>query len=303
MLGIEFDSHLVYEGSYSLWGHAIWPAPFISIATYIGPHIDRNKPLSDDALTSAAMLFREDSFDPVARIRRGRLYTRWADVQPATWHVQRHPAYASVSGGTDVRGFLVKQLYSFQPWSAPDQLLAKRREAVLVLGSGPRVAAYTVLDIERLITGEDLITVRTRASLGILPEIEPLAKNEHVALAMEHYEKAASSAFRDSAESVIDRCREAATAAITAHLAHTTAGSNSLGRDLAVLADVVDSPNAPREERRFVLGNAIRIIARLHAQGKAAERLKRGNDAPSESDAECALALLGKIYREIGWAR
>ncbi|WP_233831753.1 hypothetical protein [Paraburkholderia sp. ZP32-5] len=303
MLGIESDSHLIYEGSYSLWGHAIWPSPFISIASYIGPHIDWNDSPHSDTLTSATMLFREDSFDPVARIRRGRLYKRWADVQPATWHVQRHPAYASAPAATDARGFLVKQLYSFQPWSAPELLLAKRREAVLILGSGSRVAAYTVLDIERLATGEDLITARTRASLGVLPDIEPIhAKDQHVALAMEQYEKAASSAFRDSAESVIDRCREAATAAITAHLANTKSGNSSLGKDLAVLADAVDPPHKPREERRLVLGNAARIIARLHSQGKAAERVQRGNNAPSESDAECALALLGKIYREIGWA-
>lgn len=304
MLGIELDSHLVYEGSYSLWGHAIWPSPFISIATYIGLHADWNDSPPNETLASAAMIFREDSFDPVARIRRGRLYTLWPAAQPATWHVQRHPAYASEPGETDARGFLVKRLYSFQPWSAPESLLAKCREAILVLGSGTRVAAYTLLDIERLATGEDLITLRTRASLGVLPDIQPdHTKDERLALSMEQYEKAASSAFRDSAESVIDRCREAASAAIHAYIAALQPESKATGKDLADLADLVDPPHAPREQRRLILGNAARIIARLHSQGKSAERVKRGSDAPSESDAECALALLGKIYRDLGWAR
>ena len=175
---------------------------------------------------------------------------------------------------------------------------------ILVLGSGTRVAAYTLLDIERLATGEDLITLRTRASLGVLPDIQPdHTKDERLALSMEQYEKAASSAFRDSAESVIDRCREAASAAIHAYIAALQPESKATGKDLADLADLVDPPHAPREQRRLILGNAARIIARLHSQGKSAERVKRGSDAPSESDAECALALLGKIYRDLGWAR
>lgn len=258
------------------------------------------------------MVFREDSFDPVARIRRGRLYERYPKT-PATWYVQRHPAYAAIeksaasltrpASAFEARGFQQTELLTYSPWAASEAFLAKQRESVLVLGTGSRLTAHSVLDVERLATGEELITIRTRASLGVLPAlIRAAIPEQHTQLVSEQYEKAASAAFRDDPESVIDRCREAASAALHAYATASQPETKISGKDLSALADLVDPPNVQREERRLILGNAARIIARLHSQGKSAERVKRGNDAPSESDAECALALLGKIYRDIGWA-
>lgn len=304
MLGIDQDTSLFYEGSASCYGHAIWPSPFVSIACHIGLLADWARPSQQSTLATATMVFREDSFDPVARMRRGRLYKRRDGVNPSAWHVQQHPAYATsghsilrneMATPLDTYGFLPIQLLSFTPWHVPEELLAVRHNAVLTLGSGFRCTAHSVLDIEYLATGEELITVRTRASLGVMPElIQVLIPEELRDLVLEQYEKVARAAFRDDAESVIDRCREAATAALNAHLASNDSLFIS-GKDLSDLAS--------RVKNRLVLSNAAHIIARLHARGKSAERIKRGNTAPSEGDAECALALLGTIYRELNWAR
>ncbi|UIF88927.1 hypothetical protein KAF44_27190 (plasmid) [Cupriavidus necator] len=153
-----------------------------------------------------------------------------------------------------------------------------------------------MLDFERLATGEELITIRTRPSLSGLPElVESLLPERYARHILEQYEKAANSAFRDDAESVIDRCREAATAALNAE--RLSAGNSEKVEDLAALGKFFVAHG------KEVLGNTAQIIARLHARGKSAEQIKRGNLPPSEADAGSAITLLGLIYRELRWTR
>jgi ABC-type transporter Mla subunit MlaD len=144
--------------------------------------------------------------------------------------------------------------------------------------------------------------MRTRASLGVLPELfRDLIPDSHVPLVLEQYEKAARSAFRDDADSVVDRCREAAAAALNAERA--LHDDTPMGKDLAELANFFSSERFGARGGRAVLSNAARIIARLHSRAKTAERLNNQTAPLSEADAECALALLGAIYRELKWAR
>jgi hypothetical protein len=310
-IGIDENTSLLYEGSPSMYGHAIWPTPFLSIGCHIGPLSEWNKTNGPANLSNAQMLFREDYFDPVARIRRGRLYYRFGGMNPADWQVQRHPAfgahprgdtsyasYGHSSSGLD--GYSPKRLVTFCSWVPAASVLGHLRRSVLILGTGDRTSIYTVLDVEHLASGEELITVRTRASLGVLPELlETLIPELHSALVLEQYEKAARAAFRDDADSVVDRCREAASAALNAERSlHDDA---AVGKDLSDLANFFGSEKFGARGGRAVLSNAARIIARLHARAKTSERLNNQTAPLSEGDAECALALLGTIYRELGW--
>jgi hypothetical protein len=173
---------------------------------------------------------------------------------------------------------------------------------VLILGTANRASIHTILDIERLASGEELITMRTRASIGVLPELlGALIPERHAVLVLEQYEKAARAAFRDDADSVVDRCREAATAALNAE--RSLHDDTTIGKDLGELANFFTSEKSGARGGRVVLSNAARIIARLHARGKSAERLNNQTAPLSEGDAECALALLGTIYRELGWTK
>ncbi|AXW61559.1 hypothetical protein CJO94_05910 [Ralstonia solanacearum] len=155
---------------------------------------------------------------------------------------------------------------------------------------------HPILDVERLATGEELITIRTRGSLSGLPElIQALLPPQNAGHVIQQYEKAANSAFRDDAESVIDRCREAATAALNAE--RLSAGETDK------VADLSDLGKAFEPRGKYVLAKAAQILALLHSRGKSAEQMKRGTAPPTEADAEVAIALLGLVYRELGWAR
>ncbi|CAB3769461.1 hypothetical protein BPA30113_06560 [Burkholderia paludis] len=307
-LGVDENTSLFYEGSPSLYGHAVWPSPFVSITSHIGSMSGWNRQQSFSGLRDAPMLFREDSFDPVARIRRGRLYLRSPERNPATWRVQRHPAYATTVQGnvahpnahvnTDARGFLLTELVTFRSWQATGDLLRRRHDAVLILGYGDRAAAHPILDVERLVTGEELITVRTRPGLSGLPELlAGIIPERYVTIVVEQYEKVASAAFRDDAESVVDRCREAASAALNAARFAADGGDVADAKDLAVLGKFFES----REQS--IINYAAQTLARLHARVKSVEQIKRGIAPPTDADAETAITLLGLIYRELRWTR
>jgi hypothetical protein len=239
------------------------------------------------------------------------LYRRFTDINPAEWHVQRHPAYGSHPQGeeafstfahsaTGTNGFSPRRLITFCSWVPSGSDLKDQRNSVLILGSAERISIHTILDIERLASGEELITMRTRASLGVLPELRSqLLPERHSALILEQYEKAARSAFRDDADSVVDRCREAATAALNAE--RSLHDETATGKDLGELAKFFSSDKFGPGGGRAVLSNAARIIARLHARAKSAERINNHAEGLTEGDAECALALLGSIYRELKW--
>lgn len=90
MIGIDRNTWLVYEGV-STYGHGIWPLPVISMATLI-ENEDGWKTLPTSPFQyETGSIFREDSYDPVTRIRRGRLYAWDGQMQPRDWYVQQHP--------------------------------------------------------------------------------------------------------------------------------------------------------------------------------------------------------------------
>jgi hypothetical protein len=110
MFGVGFheSEYLFYEGEIGL-GRAIWPSPVLSVATLV-KEPDDTKGIPEFHTLVTEFVFREDSFDPVTRIRRGRLYRRAdAYAQPHRWHVQAHPAY---SGEANI-GPLHKNLYTW----------------------------------------------------------------------------------------------------------------------------------------------------------------------------------------------
>lgn len=307
-IGVDDNTSLVYEGSLSLYGHAVWPSPFMSVVSHIGELSAWRRDRAVVNLMDVPMLFREDSFDPVARVRRGRLYVRRQQENPAYWRVQRHPAYATSGlttpanrdgyGGPDERGFFSMRLTTFESWRASEDFLKKRHNAVLIMGGVDRGLVHQVLDVERLATGEELITLRTRPSMSGLPElIAALIPEQYAALVVEQYEKAASAAYRDDAESVIDRCREAASAALNAGRFAKTGDAASDAKDLGALGAFFS------RQGMEVLGNTALILARWHSRGKSAERINRDTVPPSEADAEAAISLLGLIYRELRWTR
>lgn len=290
-IGIDRDQGVVYEGK-GHYGRAVWPFPFITPARIL---FASEEPLiaekSSDSITTACR-FREDFFDPISRIRRGRFYFAQG-TQPSEWLVQRHPALP-VEGATTESRDLRKLLESFYGESVWHKFLEKKPEQPLVLlGRDERFTIWTIINIEVISTGDELVTLKARSGLGILPVIEadmiPQAFRSRVSQSLNAF---ADEVYRAAPISVIDRARDAASQVLLAHFEATGKKAEELG----ALA------NRLEQEKKVIAASAAKIIARLHARAKPVERERREMRAIREEDAQLATQCVGTLLCELGWA-
>lgn len=295
-LGITEGGLLVYQGD-GHHGHPIWPIPVISRATLIESDNDWKRLPPPGALYT--LVFREDYFDAVSRIRRGRLYDPTPN-QPADWQVTPHPAYAVMEEREANRGTVRRRLYSFQ---SNRSLIEKPNRGVgmmVALGNTEAVSAWKIVNVERLFSNEDLITLKARSNLGVLPDLDhtaiPAAALTRVQNAVA---QAADAAFRERPASIIDRCKDAGAVALGHSLADAEGKIDFLGKDIGALYQHLEAKHgAPR-----MLTAVARVLGHLHSNAKPNEQHNHGRDPPGEGDAELAIAALSSLLRELRWAK
>ncbi len=289
MICIDGNTKLVYEGQAN-YGYGLWPTPVLSLATLMDGEFDESRiPVNSD-LYQAQTVFREDSFDPVTRVRRGRLY-RAPGVQPQMWRVHLH---ANIQGPGQT---VSMSLHGFDSnYLASDH--HRFSNALIALGSVDAYTLWRVVGVERIVTGEDLLTLRARSSLGTLPElIESKVPADQLGKVRETLDKLAESAYRAGPESIVDRAKDAAQWAVGTWLAVQRNDPNFRKKDLGKLAAALDG------EATAVLQGVSKALARLHARGKPNVQEEKGSRDVTEDDAEFALATVGLLLREIGWAK
>lgn len=303
MIGIDPNSGLVYEGA-SLYGHGIWPSPFVSIASIISTSEDWLQIPTNPDLSHSKLVFREDSFDPVTRIRRGRLY-KMGQFNPQQWHVQSHPAYKIEYGNRDNQDRFIKPLMTFDSWVASPEIKNRLLSIVITLGIQDAITAWNIVGIERISTREDLITLRARSAFGTIPELSPfessasnLDKQEFKSIS-DALNNLASAAYRMGPESVIDRCRDIVQLCLSISMAKTFSDQSLRTRDIGELIKKLESS---KDEKPVLVICIAKMIARLHARAKPNEQYKNEYRLPTEPDAESAIALIGLLIRELGWS-
>lgn len=289
----EVNESLVYEGE-GTHGHAVWPSPTVSIAAVLRVPIQSSQLPRSNHLLDAKFVFREDSFDPVTRIRRGRMYEA-TRTRPEEWFVQVHPAYYDEVQLAHIKGGIRKRIYAFQAWPAFRELGESRTAALIALGTVDAYTLWRIIDIERIVTGEDLLTLRARNSLGVLPDLNlgviPQDGKEKL---KEVIDRLANSAYRAGPEDVIESARAAASWSLCVFLADRDSKPELLTKDIGELI--------PLLENTRMLKFLAQIFARLHSRAKPNEQERYATRPLLEGDAEYALAAVGILLRELGWA-
>lgn len=295
ILGIDPLTHLVYEGFSHTNGHGIIPSPVVSPAAHV---IDKNNPLSGLSESpiidlNVPLVFREDAFDPVTRIRRGRLYRRGEKTR---WIVSRHPLGSIDPNHGPEFPASTKELQSFEATHFPDEPQSQR---TIVLGSKRAPTFWTVVGVETISTGEDLITLRARTSFGALPElrIDQIPAKERTVISSK-LEKLTDEVYRAGADSVVDHCRESTTAILSARLREVL--PDSLGLDLGGLIKVFEGNESLKHHQNVI--NIAKTISRFHPRRKTSEQEKRDLRPIHEQDAQLAVLGVGSVLCDLGWA-
>ena len=287
-IAIDDNDLLVYQGHTPGYAYGLWPLPMVSAATLLEGVPDLSELPAGRTLTSAQMIFREDSFDAIARIKRGRLYCVMP-TRPTQWHVSP----PSVQPFTDQAQ---RRLYGFDSNTVGD-LSRFVGKGLVALGSASAFSLWQIVSVERIYSGEDVITLKARGSLGVLPDVNenavPVGDRDKLRQTMQTLQDAA---HRSGPESVIDRARDVAQWCLGSWLAHQRSDPQLREQDIKALISKIDETIYP------VLRGVAHSIARLHARNKPNEQVRHGSRPIMESDAEYALAGIGILLREVGWA-
>ncbi len=316
-LGIEEDRHLVFEGTHLWDGRGLWPVPMITPASIRAAASrepaeglpQKNVPL----LVNATTIFREDFFDPVTRIRRGRFYKK---ENAQMWEASPHPALnlgvmSSYGPTIEVYKRLVNastglirigQLLTFQSFPFSHLFRDSRiHNANVELGFRESPTFWRVIDAEPISTGEELVTLKARGSFGAMPEIESnkIDDIDDRSKVVETIEKLVDTIHRAGPESVVDNARNAASAILLAALRQH--GKDVRGKDLGDA--IKEFEKHPHLGKLGIVLSTARIVARLHSRTKPSEQERREHiPAIREQDAELAVLCVGTILRDLGWA-
>ncbi len=286
-----FQNERVYEGNVNLL-NAVYPMPSLS-PVVVGEITQR---FFGNRYPTTPPLFREDSFDPTTRIRRGRIYC--LDNPQGQYDAQRVNHYPYAPPTSDRARFYNMTTYcSSQPAGpAPASM-----RLLIFLGDAGYKTAWHVIGVERLFNGETLFTLKSANTLGTLPNLDEVAlPTERRKQICEGFEKVADAAYKYMPVPIVDVCREFARVILAAWLP-TVGQPEPQGDDLGGVIKAVP-------DNRVGIKSAAGIVNRLHSRGKSSEQelqTQKGYDIRevSDEDGELSVSLVGFLLRELGWAK
>lgn len=299
-LGIDNNSGLIYEGAGGADIPAI-PTPAVTQAKLVermGDFAGLPGGLFSDAFS---WVFREDAFDPVSRTRRGRLYQPFMNSQPHSVRVSPHPYdFAGRWPGTGPEKNFEKSLFVYTQCSELLNMPARGLGAILALGSPQAASFWRIVQTEMLVNRAVMVTLKSLSAYDILPDLEEaFIAEEFRADARKVLEKVLDAAFRESPNSVVDRCRNALTVLMSRWLAQQGHDRKVLEWDLGEVAKAIGE----KPYDRICPANAGRIVAQLHNRTKENVVVKKGLRPLVEEDAEHAIQAVGLTLRDLGWAK
>lgn len=296
-LGIDQQSGLVYEGLENPVLPVV-PRPTVTQAKLIKRDEDWIDLPTGVSHSPMSWVFREDTFDPVTRTRRGRLFEP-EPMQPAPYKVLPDPYEDPHGRSVGAQGRTTKALYAYK---ACVSLLREPHQGMglkLALGVRGAASAWRIIQTEVVANGCVMVTLKSLSAFGMLPALDTArVPAEFAATISRTVERALDSAFRESPISVIDQCRNALAVLLSRWLVAEGHDRSILGDDLGKVATIIG--RSPYD--RGVVSNLAQVVARLHSRGKSNEVHSRGLRDPVDEDAELALHTIGFALRDIGWA-
>ncbi len=197
-LGIEYQNGLIFEGRDDPSNLAV-PAPIVSQCALIESSADLEKLPLGMGTEPFRWIFREDSFDPVSRVRRGRLFQHLGGSTRESVAVVAHPYLLSDISRSNVDGRVRTEMTVFihctQLVSRPD-----RGEGLqLAIGHSGAYSLWRILQTEQTVHQDVLVTLRAESAYGVLPTLDMAQIPEDGRRAVtEAYARVMNVAYRDS---------------------------------------------------------------------------------------------------------
>lgn len=301
-LGFDKENGFVFEGK-NQPSYPSWPTPILSQATLIRTPVDLGRLPHGYDSHPFAWLFREDSFDPVSKIRRGRLFQRLTNG-PENTLVEAHPAAfsdekAAMHGG----GRRHRELDVYYECRDLLNLSDKGYDLHLAIGVASSYSLWRIVQVERSANDDVLVTLRAESAFGILPSLNKSAvAPEYLPTVEQALNRVLDAAYKELPTSVVDQCRNAATVLAGRWLRQLSGKYQSEEKDLGQWIKAIEKHTLEEGKPRHAMLSSLQILALLHVRGKENERVKHNAREVTYDDATLALHIVGFVMRDIGWA-
>ena len=241
------------------------------------------------------LLFREDSFDPITKIRRGRVVELSTETQPKIWRVH-DPIRKDLQLVAWANGAAQEtELITYQR-SPLNELRGLSKFPNVTIGEAPHHSIWSILAIEMQYDGALLLTLKAVRSLGVVPDVN---FNEYSAPARKELKRALEqvevSANKLSPKDTIDRCRDALSI-VFGDLADNL--TLDLGKGISKYLERNKVKDSKRDGQDLISKNAD-IVRVLHSRGKPNESHKHSTRPIDEEDANLALNCLWFVLTEL----
>jgi hypothetical protein len=301
-LGIDIETGLVYEGREGPT-HPVWPTPPVCNATLIEVPSDVQKVPRSFASNPFSWIFVETSFDFSARIRRGRLYQNFGNASRETVQVEAHPAVHSDLIKAANNAWRVSK--NLTVYIECTELLGRPNSGEglkVMLGQADAASTWKIVQVERSIGSDIVITLRSESALGVLPDLDASRIiPSSFASVKSAYDRVLNAAYRELPTSVVDQCRNAAVVFVSRWMQSLVGSDAPIEQDLGAWIHAIKIKFG--ENKMLALRSALEIINKLHPRGKDNERNKMSLRTVDENDATFAVHALAFVLREIGWVR
>lgn len=298
-LGIELGTGQIYEGKEDPRFLAV-PTPVVSQCKLIESLSDLGSLPGSLDRDPFAWIFREESFDPVSRIRRGRVFQSLGNSGWESVLVDAHPFASSDYGKGRTDGRVAKQLCVYIHCT---DLLNKpqRGEGMrLAIGVAGSFSMWRVLQTESTVSQDLLVTLRAESAMGVLPALDETNIHPENLIHVKHaFERVLNAAYRELPTSVVDQCRNLCVVLISRWLYQLSGDHAMLGGDLAGCIKGIQRQFGPDSHR--LLRSTLEIVNMLHPRGKDNERHRYSLREITDEDANLAVHATGFVLREIGW--
>lgn len=298
-LGIERATGLVYEGRGDPTFPA-WPTPVVSQATLIQKPSDLQRLPSTLDSDPFSWMFRESSFDPTSRVRRGLLFQKFGNAGWESVVVEGHPA--SSTDQHIVRSIGPRLRKDLSVYLECTDLLNTDRKGEgmrLAIGSRDGYSMWKILQTERTVNLDVLVTLRAESVFGILPTLD---KSKISSVDLPKVESALArvidAAYRELPTSVVDQCRNAVCVVVTKWGKISEEEQKNPYPDLGALIRAIKVKYPDRQ----ALHSTLDVTNRLHPRGKDNEVERMELRPVHDGDAEFAVHAVAFVLREIGWA-
>lgn len=303
-IGFDRNSHTFYEAFSSLHGaRPLAPNVTFTQATFIS---DSKKGLHEvlDCIgpNEYKLLFREDSFDPVTKIRRGRFYRRdIKESNPSQILVLPLPGLESEANRASGVLAVKKELTIFTGERIRNDFPKPSTWPLIVLGWKSSPTFWRILQIENISTGEELVYLRSRGSIGVLPELDlekdQISQEDQTEINSK-YESLTNDLYISTAQSIVDHCRDVAEVLLRSKIRQKEISYKGGELDSLITRFSEHYPNEFR-----LISHYSQIIRQFHQRRKTALQDRMNIRPINEDDAELTVYCISSMIRDLGLER